>query len=148
MAASHGPKLPAGQEYLIPPDKDGKVRPVPVFSRRNGLAESIASSDSPAFARNIANRLWALLMGRGIVHPLDLHHDDNPPSNPELLDLLAREFVAMKYDIKAFLRELALTRAYGRSSEPPPDSSPELADPAPSPWPLCGRSRPSSSPGA
>src|SRR4029077_4986600 len=41
----------------------------------------------------------------------------------------ATQFVAMNYDIKAFLRELALTRAYQRSSEPPPDSSPELAEP-------------------
>src|SRR5208337_1556146 len=67
-------------------------------------------------------------MGRGIVHPVDLHHDDNPPSNSELLDLLASELMAMKYDIKAFLRELTLTRAYERSSEPPPEASPELAE--------------------
>ena len=67
--------------------------------------------------------------GPGHRSPVDLHHDDNPPSNPELLDLLASELVAMKYDIKAFLRELALTRAYERSSEPPPDASPELAEP-------------------
>ena len=70
------------------------------------------------------------MMGRGLVHPVDLHHDDNPPSHPELLDLLATQFVAMKYDIKAFLRELALTRAYQReqraAARTPPD---ELAEP-------------------
>jgi hypothetical protein len=120
---------PRGQEYLVPPDEDGKVRPVPVVSRRAHLAEAIASKEVPAFSRNAVNRLWAAFLGRGIVHPLDLHHRDNPPSNPELLDLLAREFPAMKYDIKAFLRELTLTRAYQRSSEPPPDSCPELAEP-------------------
>ncbi|MGO9921166.1 MAG: DUF1549 domain-containing protein [Isosphaeraceae bacterium] len=124
------PKIPAGQEYLVPPDKDGKVRPVPVSGRRNRLAASIASSDVPAFSRNVVNRIWALLLGRGIVHPVDLHHPDNPPSHPELLDLLAREFVAMKFDLRAFLRELTLTRAYQRSSEAPPDSSPGLDDPA------------------
>ncbi len=59
-------------------------------------------------------------MGRGLVHPVDLHHSENPPADAELLDLLAREFVAMRYDMKAFLRELALTRVYQRSSEPPP----------------------------
>ena len=123
------PAVPKGQEYLIPPDKDNAVPPVPVFSRLKLLGPSLTRRTMPAFARNIVNRLWALLMGRGIVHPLDLHHDDNPPSNPELLDLLASQFVAMKYDIKAFLREIALTRAYKRSSEPPPDSSPELAEP-------------------
>jgi hypothetical protein len=123
------PPVPKGQEYLVPPDKDGKIRPVPVVSRRALLGPSLASPEDPAFARNIANRLWALLMGRGLVHPVDMHHDANPPSHPELLDLLATQFVAMKYDIKAFLRELCLTRAYQRSSEPPPDSSPELAEP-------------------
>jgi hypothetical protein len=123
------PVIAKGQEYLIPPDKDGNVRPVPVFSRRALLGPSLTSPGSQAFARNIANRLWAFLIGRGIVHPVDLHHDDNPPSNPELLDLLASELAAMKYDIKAFLRQLAMTRAYERSSEPPPESSPGLAEP-------------------
>ncbi len=124
------PRISAGQEYLIPPDKEGKVRPVPVSSRRNRLAASIASGGVPAFSHNVVNRIWALLLGRGIVHPVDLHHPDNPPSHPELLDLLAREFVAMKFDLKAFLRELTLTRAYQRSSEAPPDSSAGLDDPA------------------
>ena len=123
------PALAKGQDYLVPPDKEGKVRPVPVFSRRALLGPSLTAPESAAFARNVANRLWALLMGRGLVHPVDLHHGENPPSNPELLDQLGTELAAMKYDLKAFLRELALTRAYQRSSEPPPDSSPELADP-------------------
>jgi hypothetical protein len=122
--------VPKGQEYLVPPDKEGTVRPVPVISRRALLGSSLTSPGSPAFARNIVNRLWALLMGRGIVHPLDLHHDDNTPSHPELLNLLVARLVDMKYDIKSFLRELTLTRVYQRSSEPPPDSSPELAEPA------------------
>lgn len=122
------PAVPKGQEYLIPPDKDGKVRPVPVASRRALLGPSLTAPDNQAFARNIVNRLWAMMMGRGLVHPVDLHHPENPPSHPELLDLLASRFVAMKYDIKAFLRELALTRAYQRSSEPPPDASPELSE--------------------
>jgi hypothetical protein len=58
-------------------------------------------------------------MGRGLVHPLDLDHAKNPPSHPELLDLLAREFVTHKYDIKWFVRELALTETYQRSGRLP-----------------------------
>jgi hypothetical protein len=81
------------------------------------------------FNRNIVNRLWALMMGRGLVHPLDMHHDENPPSHPELLDLLADEFVATGFDVKAFLRELALSRTYQRSSEPPPGWTPSEEDP-------------------
>jgi hypothetical protein len=130
-----GPPLPEptfvkGREYLIPPEKDDKVRPIPLYSRRALLAPSLTSGAVPAFDRNIANRLWALLMKRGLVHPLDLHHGDNPPAYPELLDLLARELVALGYDIKAFLRELALSRAYQRSSEPTPGASPELSEPS------------------
>ena len=72
-----------------------------------------------------------MMMGRGLVHPVDLHHADNPPAHPELLDLLAREFAAMGYDVKAFLGELALSRTYQRSSEPPPGTSPgDQTDPA------------------
>jgi hypothetical protein len=127
-----GPEVPdpavaKGQEYLAAPGE--RVRAIPRYSRRAQLPAALTSGRSPEFARNIANRLWALMMGRGLVHPLDLHHGDNPPSHPELLDLLAREFAATGYDVKGFLRELALTRTYGRSSEPPPGSSPEDAEP-------------------
>src|SRR5262249_7805598 len=69
--------------------------------------------------RNTANRLWALLMGRGLVHPLDLDHPDNAPSHPELLTLLADELAARKFDVRWFLRELALSQTYQRSSQPP-----------------------------
>src|SRR5262249_31141820 len=65
-------------------------------------------------------RFWALLMGRGLVHPLDLDHEGNPPSHPELLDLLTDKFVGMNFDVRAFLRELALSQTYQRASAPPP----------------------------
>jgi hypothetical protein len=113
------PHVAQGAEYLLAPDKENKTRPIPRHSRRAILAKLVASGSLPEFDRNIANRLWAFLMGRGLVHPLDLHHGENPPAHPELLDLLAREFHAMDYDVKAFLRELALSRVYQRSSEPP-----------------------------
>ena len=58
-------------------------------------------------------------MGRGLVHPLDLDHPANPPSHPELLDLLADELAAHKFDVRGFLRELALSQTYQRSSELP-----------------------------
>ena len=52
------------------------------------LAEEIGRGENLAFRRNIANRLWAMMMGRGLVHPVDLHHSGNPAAHPELLDLL------------------------------------------------------------
>jgi len=66
------------------------------------------------------------MMGHGLVHPLDLHHSGNPPSHPELLELLASEFAAHQYDIKWMLRELALTETYQRSSHYP--APPIVAD--------------------
>jgi hypothetical protein len=122
--AAPEPRVPKGAEYLIAPDKANKVRPIPRYSRRGELAKRLVSAAVPQFSRNIVNRLWAIMMGRGLVHPLDLDHAENPPANAELLDLMAREFVAIGYDIKTFLREVALTRAYQRSSEPPPGASP------------------------
>lgn len=124
------PKIAKGDEYLVAPAKDNSVRPVPRYSRFAQLAPRLAAASTPEFSRNIVNRLWALMMGRGLVHPLDLHHGENPPSHPELLDLLAREFAASNFDVKAFLRELALTRTYQRSSEPPPGMSEEKSDPS------------------
>lgn len=122
------PKFDKGQEYYVAPTKD--VRGVPKFSRREQLARAAATGASPDFNRNIVNRLWAMLMGRGIVNPVDLHHADNPPSHPALLDELSAEFVAMKFDMRALVRELALTRTYQRSSEQPEGMTGEQADPA------------------
>jgi hypothetical protein len=118
------PSVPKGAEYLVAPEKQKKVRTIPRHSRRAELAGRLTSEAVPEFSRNIVNRLWALMMGRGLVHPVDLHHSENPPADAKLLELMAREFVAMRYDVKAFLRELALTRIYQRSSEPPPGASP------------------------
>ncbi len=127
-----GPEIPEpsvakGEEYWVYPAD--KVRAIPRHSRRELLPDRLASPEVPEFSRNIVNRLWALMMGRGLVQPLDMHSETNPPSHPELLDLLANEFVAMGYDVKAFLRELARTRTYQRSSEPPPGASEEMLAP-------------------
>lgn len=107
---------PAPGEWVIAPDaKDKKVRPIPKHSRRALLAEALGDGHHPAFRRNIANRLWAIVFGSGLVEPLDLHHSANPPSNPALLDLLAEQIAAMKFDMRGFIRELALSQAFQRS---------------------------------
>jgi hypothetical protein len=117
LAAVSEPKFDKGQEYTVAPAPN--VRPVPKFSRRAQLAAQVTHSDNAAFKRNIANRLWALFMGRGLIHPLDLDHSANPPSHPELLDLLATDIAARKFDMRGFLREIALSQAYQRTSETP-----------------------------
>ena len=60
--------------------------------------------------------MWAMLLGRGLVHPLDLHHAANPPSHPELLERLERWFAEQRFDLKALLREVMLSQTYQRSS--------------------------------
>lgn len=111
------PKLEKGKEYVIKPG--GKDPGVPSYSRRKKLAERLPRSETRGFARNIANRLWAHMLGRGIVHPVDLHHAENPPSHPELLDRLTSWLVDHRFDLKGLLREIALSRAYQRSSRLP-----------------------------
>ena len=113
-SAMKEPKFDKGQEYLVKPAKD--VRPVPRFSLRSQLADRLPGPRNKMFVRNIVNRLWAHMMDRGLVDPLDRHHRDNPPSHPELLVLLAERFEAMGFDIKAFWRELALSQTYQRAS--------------------------------
>ncbi|MEQ8785902.1 MAG: DUF1549 domain-containing protein [Pirellulaceae bacterium] len=113
------PTFEKGQEYEVKPAKD--VRPIPKYSRREQLARLVEAGENEAFRRNIVNRLWAHMMGRGIVDPPDLHHSSNPPSHPALLAMLAEEFAAGDYDMKALLHELALTETYQRAFEMPAD---------------------------
>jgi hypothetical protein len=85
-------------------------------STRATLAEWMTSPDNPYFARATVNRLWAHLFGVGIVDPVEEPGDDNPPSHPELLDLLAREFIAHKFDLKFVIEAITASRAYQLSS--------------------------------
>ncbi len=108
-----------GDEYDVKPADN--VRPQPKFSRRAKLAELATDGTNRAFNENIANRLWAEMMGRGLVHPVDLHHSGNPPTHPALLTMLGEQFAAMRYDIRAFVRELVLTQVYQRALDTPGD---------------------------
>jgi hypothetical protein len=115
------PVFPPGDEYQVKPADD--VLPVPRFSRRARLAALVTGGTNRAFNENVANRLWSVMMGRGLVHPLDLHHPANPPSDPELLALLADAIVELKFDARAFLRTLALTKTYQRVIDLPVDQA-------------------------
>ena len=114
------PAFPPGEEYEVKP-ADGVVA-VPRFSRRAKLASLTTGGGNRAFNENIANRLWAVMMGRGLVHPVDLNHPSNPPSHPELLKLLADEIVARNFNVRDFLRELALTKVYQQAIDLPADT--------------------------
>lgn len=97
---------------------------VPKFSRRTALAKA-ATENNPLLARSFVNHAWALMMGRGIVHPVDEMNSKNPPSHPVLLDWLAQDFAKHNYDVRRVYRNIALSSAYqrGRSAvELPVDS--------------------------
>ncbi|HZK82702.1 MAG TPA: DUF1553 domain-containing protein [Humisphaera sp.] len=110
------PALAKGEEWAKKPDPKTKFPGVPKFDTLKLLADQTVRADNEKFKQNIVNRLWFLMMGRGLVNPLDLSNSGNPPSHPELLNLLAEDFAASHFDIKAFIRELALTQTYQRSS--------------------------------
>ena len=118
------PKFAKGMEYSEPPDRKTGSPGVPKFSTLAAISDRLPRAENKDFARNMANRLWAALMGRGIVQPLDLHHSKNLGSHPELLDLLAQEFTEHKFDMKWFLGELAKTKTYQRSSQWPAGKEP------------------------
>lgn len=110
------PTFKSGEEYLVKPDRAKKIIGVPKFSPLEELAKSVTSPENKSFRENIANRLWWLAMGRGLVDPLDQFHADNQPSHPELLSKLSEEMLARKFDMKSVLREIMLSDAYARGS--------------------------------
>jgi len=116
---STGPRLPGGTVIDIPKFEKGQEAEAEKYRPRLLLAGDLPTAENPLFKRNAANRFWCVMMGRGLVHPLDLHHRGNPPSHPELLDALADEFAESGFDVKHLLSEIALSDAYQRSSQLP-----------------------------
>ena len=82
--------------------------------------------ENPWFSRNITNRVWAWLMGRGVVQEPDDIRPDNPPSNPALLEFLQREFVTSRCDMKQLFRVILNSKTFQLSSIPAQDT-PEAA---------------------
>ena len=76
------------------------------------------TKDNPQFARNLANRAWFHLMGRGVVEPVDDFRDSNPPSNPALLDAITSEFVANGMRLKPLVATIMKSRVYAFGSIP------------------------------
>src|SRR5262249_54368064 len=94
---------------------DGKEAS-PGQDRRRFFADWLTAPDNPFFARAIVNRVWRNFMGRGLVEAEDDMRQTNPPSNEELFDAVARDFVAHGYDLRQLMRTLMNSAAYQRSS--------------------------------
>lgn len=80
--------------------------------RRVSAARWVTSPKNQYFARSYANRLWAYMLGNGIIEPIDDIRAGNPPTNPELLDRLTNEFIESKFDVRATIKTICKSRTY------------------------------------
>lgn len=114
---------PAPADTLKAVFPDGsKVRVAPGEDPRLVFADWLIHPENEWFARNISNRLWYWLMGRGIIHEPDDIRPDNPASNPELLAYLEKELVAADYNLRHMYRIILNSRTYQQSSIPQSDA--------------------------
>jgi hypothetical protein len=100
--------FPDGTPARFSPDKDP----------REAFADWLTAPENPWFAKNITNRIWYWLLGRGVIHEPDDIRPDNPASNPELLALLEKELIAARYDLKHVYRLILNSKTYQLSSIP------------------------------
>jgi len=107
------------QVGLLGPDDD----------RREKLADWLTAPENRYFAPAVVNRVWYHLLGRGIVEPVDDFRDTNPPSNPVLLDALAKDFVKNGYRLKPLIRAILNSHTYQLASTGVPKQSAHAADP-------------------
>ncbi len=97
----------------IEPDLAGR-------DRREVMANWLASSENPFFAKNLANIVWAHFFGRGIIQEVDDVRVSNPPVNGELLDELGRRFTDYNYDFRKLVRDICTSRTYQLSTKTNP----------------------------
>lgn len=119
VAKSGEASNPSTGKVMVPWGFDPTLKPTAPADadRRQTFSRWLTKPANPFFARVAVNRLWAHLLGRGIVHPVDDFRSSNPPTNPELLDALAADFERTGYDRKAMIRTIAMSRAYQRSTQ-------------------------------
>lgn len=103
--------FPDGTTEMVPVSKDPRV----VF------ANWLLSPDNPYLARNIVNRIWSWLLGRGLINEPDDIRPDNPPSNPRLLAYLEKELIKSDYDLRHIYKLILNSRTYQQSSIPSSD---------------------------
>jgi hypothetical protein len=105
--------FPDGTKIQLSPDRD----PREVF------ADWLITPKNRWFTRSIANRVWAWLLGRGIIHEPDDIREGNPPSNPQLLAYLEKELVTSHYNLKHLYRLILNSQTYQLSSVPGPKAA-------------------------
>jgi hypothetical protein len=86
----------------------------PPFSRRAQLVKT-ALEEKGFFCRAIVNQLWHYFLGRGLVHPVDQMHTENPPSVDGVLELISEDFYASGYDLARLTTSIVSSHAYQAS---------------------------------
>lgn len=102
----------------------GGREPVPPGTDpRKALAAWLTAADNKLFRENLANRIWAQIMGRGVVEPVDDVRVSNPPANAPLLEALGARLAELKFDLRGLVRDICNSRTYQLSSRPNPSNA-------------------------
>src|SRR5262249_19801622 len=102
---------------LLPAGREPALSGVPSDRRRAALARWLTAPDNPLTARVLVNRVWGWHFGQAIVRtPNDFGAQGEPPTHPELLDWLARDFMAHGWGLKHLHRRILLSRTYQTQS--------------------------------
>ncbi|MBI3893532.1 MAG: DUF1549 domain-containing protein [Candidatus Wallbacteria bacterium] len=122
-------KRPAGEE-VHPRFLDGTAPtwPDPFVNRREELAAWMTDKKNPYFARALVNRVWSVLLGRGLIEPVDNVAAPAEKTHALLLDRLAAHFVESGCDFKGLLRLIASTSVYQRSIAPSTKNAKDRAE--------------------
>lgn len=110
---------PVTQKGIEPKYIDGPVAKFgPEEDPRHALVDWMAKPENPFFAKAFVNRMWGHFFGRGLVHEVDDLRETNPPSNPELMAALAKEFLDHRFDMRHMIRLMVTSRTYQLSALP------------------------------
>jgi hypothetical protein len=120
QSQSSGEAMHPRRGVAMPPAPlDGKALALDSrVDRRKYFVDWLTAGDNPYFAKALVNRVWRNFMGRGLVEAEDDLRETNPPSNAELFDALARDFVKGGHDVRKLVRTIMNSAAYQRSARP------------------------------
>ena len=122
LGAGRAMKHPRSGQVVAPRPLGGAVVDTRgVLDIREPLVDWLVSPKNRLYSRNIVNRIWGHFLGTGIVEPVDDLRSTNPPTNPQLLDAVADDFVAHKYDLKHLMRRIMTSATYQLSSTAHPE---------------------------
>ena len=108
---------PRTGKNMAPKPLDATAEDNPL-DRRIPLADWLTAKDNTYFSRSVVNRYMGYLLGKGLVEPVDDLRGTNPPSNPPLMDALAKHFVDSNFDLKQLMRAIMTSRLYQLQSQP------------------------------